>query len=179
MWHRPAHPAARLHSCKHTSLIQEADRQSLRYRYNATPAYAAHDKDVRKQRLAADAAKRKAEEALVKLHARQTAPVAAPDRLGQVRCLLVTLQLVTLPHKSTLGLHVVCCHGGKDGCMKCKGVRILDAPQFERNCGPAHCRLHLIRADSESTKDQATCVEKCLLTGKRCGSQANERSWSR
>ena len=35
---------------------------------------------MRKQRLAADAAKRKAEEALVKLHARQTAPEAAPDQ---------------------------------------------------------------------------------------------------
>ena len=46
----------------------------------ATPAYAAHDKDVRKQRLAADAAKRKAEEALVALHARQTAPEAAPNQ---------------------------------------------------------------------------------------------------
>ena len=48
-------------------------------RYLATPAYAAHDKDVRRQRQAADAARRKAEEALVKLHARQTAPIAAPD----------------------------------------------------------------------------------------------------
>ena len=35
---------------------------------------------MRKQRLAADAAKRKAEEALIKLHARQTAPEAAPDQ---------------------------------------------------------------------------------------------------
>lgn len=48
-------------------------------RYLATPAYAAHDKDVRRQRQAADAARRKAEEALVKLHARQTAPIATPD----------------------------------------------------------------------------------------------------
>ena len=35
---------------------------------------------MRKQRQAADAAKRKAEEALVKLHARQTAPEATPDQ---------------------------------------------------------------------------------------------------
>ena len=50
----------------------------------ATPAYAAHDKDARRQRLAADAAMRQAEEALTRLHARQTAPVAAPDRADQV-----------------------------------------------------------------------------------------------
>lgn len=42
-----------------------------------TPAYAAHEKDARKQRAAADAAKRKAETALVKLHQRQTALQAA------------------------------------------------------------------------------------------------------
>ncbi len=46
-------------------------------RYVATPAYAAHEKDARKQRAAADAAKRKAETALVKLHQRQTALEAA------------------------------------------------------------------------------------------------------
>lgn len=38
-----------------------------------TPAYAAHEKDARKQRAAADVAKRKAETALVKLHQRQSA----------------------------------------------------------------------------------------------------------
>ena len=59
-------------------------RSGLR-RYLATPAYAAHDKDARKQRLAADAAKRQAEEALTRLHARQTAPVAVPDHADRVR----------------------------------------------------------------------------------------------
>ena len=53
------------------------------HRYLATPAYAAHDKDVRKQRIAADTAKRKAEEALIKLHARQNAPIAAADSLAR------------------------------------------------------------------------------------------------
>ncbi len=55
-------------------------------RYLATPAYAAHDKDARRQRQAADAARRKAEEALVKLHARQTAPVAAHDGAVGATC---------------------------------------------------------------------------------------------
>ncbi|KAK9919071.1 hypothetical protein WJX75_009128 [Coccomyxa subellipsoidea] len=48
-----------------------------KHTYVETPAYAAHEKDARKQRAAADAAKRKAETALVKLHQRQTALQAA------------------------------------------------------------------------------------------------------
>jgi hypothetical protein len=39
----------------------------------ATPAYAAREKDARKQKAAANAAKRKAETALVNLHRRQAA----------------------------------------------------------------------------------------------------------
>ncbi|CAL8471540.1 g11082 [Coccomyxa elongata] len=48
-----------------------------KHTYVATPAYAAHEMDARKQRAAADAAKRKAETALVKLHQRQSALQAA------------------------------------------------------------------------------------------------------
>ena len=55
-------------------------------RYVSTPAFAAHDKDARKQRAAADAAKRKAEAALVALHKRQAAlappQAAARDEPG-------------------------------------------------------------------------------------------------
>lgn len=53
-------------------------------RYVSTPAFPAHDKDARRQRAAADAAKRKAEVALVALHKRQAAlaPAAAREEPG-------------------------------------------------------------------------------------------------
>lgn len=75
----------KLHARKTAPTMSSAGRlEDVHYtvavcRYLATPAYAAHDKDARRQRQTADAARRKAEEALVKLHARQTAPMAAPD----------------------------------------------------------------------------------------------------
>lgn len=49
-------------------------------RYVSTPAFPAHDPDARAQRLAAGAAKRKAEAALVALHKRQAALLPAATR---------------------------------------------------------------------------------------------------
>lgn len=47
-------------------------------RYVATPAFAAHDQDARRQRAAANKARREAEQALVALH-RRAHPDPAPD----------------------------------------------------------------------------------------------------